>query len=235
MGNSSLQRLCLRQPSSPSVGNSLQPFEAFAAMNSSQPALANAVLSSTTFFQLLHNKNLMWDGFQPPHKSKLCELGNYCVMIKITKMSPIYSNQLQSLSVNEDQKKFVGTVSDALAATTEQVHLHLILAEELVVGVFLIDLNYPEKYEFAPLNSLGLRAYMIDSHYQGKGFGTTAIKLLPEYLKENYAEYRDIFLTVNCQNPVARQCYLKGGFLDTEQLYFGGAAGPQHIMKLAIK
>jgi hypothetical protein len=62
MGNSSPLRLCLRQPSSPSVGNSLQPFEAFAMLNSSQQALASAALNSTTFFQLLHNKNLKLDG-----------------------------------------------------------------------------------------------------------------------------------------------------------------------------
>jgi hypothetical protein len=62
MGNSSPQWLCLRQPSSPSVGNSLQPSEAFAVLNSSQQALASAVVNSTAFFQLLHNKNLKLDG-----------------------------------------------------------------------------------------------------------------------------------------------------------------------------
>lgn len=155
-------------------------------------------------------------------------------MIKITKMSPTYSNQLLSLSVHEDQKKFVGTISDALEATTDRVHMHLVLADDLVVGIFLVDLSYPEKYEFSSLNSLGLRAYMIDARHQGKGFGTTAIKLLPAYLKETYAEHSQIFLTVNCRNPVAHRCYLNGGFIDTEQLYLGGAAGPQHIMKLAF-
>lgn len=149
-------------------------------------------------------------------------------------MNPAYSEQLLSFSVNEDQKKYVGTISDALDATTDRVHLHLILDENLVVGVFLIDLSYSEKYDFSPLDSLGLRAYMIDSRYQGKGFGTLAIKLLPTYLKEIYTHHNHIFLTVNCKNLSARRCYLNGGFLDTEQLYLGGAAGPQHIMKLAF-
>jgi hypothetical protein len=44
------------------VGNSLQPFEAFAVLNLSLPALANSALNSTTFFQLLHNKNFKLDG-----------------------------------------------------------------------------------------------------------------------------------------------------------------------------
>jgi hypothetical protein len=61
------------------VGNSLQPFEAFAVLNSSQQALASAVVNSTAFFQFLHNKNLMWDGFQPPHKSKLGNKNGFIV------------------------------------------------------------------------------------------------------------------------------------------------------------
>jgi hypothetical protein len=36
-------------------------------LNSSQQALANSALNSTAFFQLLHNKNLMWDA-NAPHK-----------------------------------------------------------------------------------------------------------------------------------------------------------------------
>jgi len=61
--NSILHWLCLRQPSSPSVCNSLQPFEAFAVLNLSQPAIANAELNSESFFQLLHNKKFVRDRF----------------------------------------------------------------------------------------------------------------------------------------------------------------------------
>jgi hypothetical protein len=49
--------------SAPSVGNSLQPSEAFTVLNLSQPAIANAVLNSTAFFQLLHNKKFKFVRF----------------------------------------------------------------------------------------------------------------------------------------------------------------------------
>jgi hypothetical protein len=39
-------------------------------MGSSQSAIANTVLNSTTFFQLLHNKNLKLDGTPCRHLSK---------------------------------------------------------------------------------------------------------------------------------------------------------------------
>jgi hypothetical protein len=45
------------------VGNSLQPFEALAVLNSSQQALANSALNSTAFFQLLHNKKFKFVRF----------------------------------------------------------------------------------------------------------------------------------------------------------------------------
>jgi hypothetical protein len=77
IGNSSPPWLCLRQPARPSVGNSLQPSEAFAVLNLSLPAIASGALNSTSFFQLLHNKNLMWDAYAP-HKSKLGGLFKLC-------------------------------------------------------------------------------------------------------------------------------------------------------------
>jgi hypothetical protein len=58
---------------------------------------------------------------------------------------------------------------------------------------------------------------------------------LPNYLSEAYPNHLNIFLTVNCQNSTAKDLYLKGGFEDTNNLYHGGAAGPQHIMVRSIE
>ena len=87
MGNSSPLWLCLRQPSSPSVGNSLQPSEAFAVLNSSQQALVNSALNSTAFFQLLHNKNLKLDGatHRPLSKIHGLPLAEQTLLITISK------------------------------------------------------------------------------------------------------------------------------------------------------
>jgi GNAT superfamily N-acetyltransferase len=153
-------------------------------------------------------------------------------MLKIIQMSEKYIEQLLKLTVYKEQKAFVGTIDAVLNSINDQVHLHLILYHDTVIGVFLIDLSYPQKYDFAPASSLGLRAYMIDSEHQGKGYGTQGIKILPNYLKKNYSDHGLIFLTVNCKNNFAHRCYLTGGFIDTNQLYLGGPAGPQHIMTL---
>ena len=39
-------------------------------------------------------------------------------------------------------------------------------------------------------------------------------------------------LSVNVKNPVAIRTYQRAGFADSDRLYFGGAAGPQHVFEL---
>ncbi|CAM2834384.1 GNAT family N-acetyltransferase [Moritella viscosa] len=85
--------------------------------------------------------------------------------------------------------------------------------------------------EFHVENGVGLRTFAIDFNQQGKGLGTSSVKALFPYLKENDSSYNFVYLTVNCKNPGARVCYLKGGFEDTGKQYLNGAAGPQYIMQ----
>lgn len=155
-------------------------------------------------------------------------------MINIKIMQPYHHNKVSQLKVDEAQLKYVGTIEEILLNASAEVHPHIIQVEDEIVGLFLIDTTYGQSYDFAASDSLGLRGYFIDSRFQGRGYGKGAVKLMPDYLREQYPEKSDIYLTVNCLNPNARKCYLSGGFVDTEQLYMGGAAGPQHIMHLPL-
>lgn len=106
----------------------------------------------------------------------------------------------------------------------------MIKHNDQVIGCFKIDIAYAESYGFCIEGSIGLRTFLIDAKQQGRGFGTLAVKALFPYLKENYANYPRIYLTVNCKNPAAYTCYQKAGFHEAGEHYLGGAAGPQHIM-----
>lgn len=149
-------------------------------------------------------------------------------------MQPQHLPQVAELSVADDQIKFVGTIDEILLNMDDKVHPHVMLCGEQVVGFFLIDTTYSQRYEFAGHHHLGLRAFFVTQQAQGKGFGKQAIMLLRTHLRQGYADYRRIYLTVNCKNPAARHCYLLGGFVDTDKRYLGGAAGPQHIMYLDL-
>lgn len=151
-------------------------------------------------------------------------------MIKLEELNASHVAEVRSIAVHDEQVKFVGTAKEFLADRNEATHLHVIKHNDQVVGCFKIDIAYADGYDFCTEGSIGLRAFLIDAKQQGRGLGTLAVKALFPYLKENYANYPRIYLTVNRKNPVAYTCYRKAGFHKTGEHYLGGAAGPQHIM-----
>ncbi|WP_070967005.1 GNAT family N-acetyltransferase [Vibrio sonorensis] len=155
-------------------------------------------------------------------------------MVTLTPLTSDYSEQVAKLEVHDDQLPYVGTINEILAVVNNDVHPHLILSGGEVVGFFLIDTTYWCNYSFCDGESLGLRAFFIDKRAQGRGLGKAAVKSLAQYLSRQYSGFEKIYLTVNCKNPAAYSAYLKAGFNDTEELYRGGPAGPQHIMLLGL-
>ncbi|MCJ8326804.1 MAG: GNAT family N-acetyltransferase [Campylobacterales bacterium] len=155
-------------------------------------------------------------------------------MIKIEKLTEPSVEKVRQILLSDEQIKFAGTAEEFLKSGTDTIDCHIIKLNNEVVGFFKIDLKYTLGDEFNIENGLGLRAFAIDIKHQGKGLGTLAVKALFPYLKENYSAYSSMYLTVNCKNPGALACYLKGGFEDTGKQYIGGAAGPQYIMQVKI-
>ncbi|KLV07931.1 hypothetical protein ABT57_13835 [Photobacterium ganghwense] len=155
-------------------------------------------------------------------------------MIHIEPYAPHHTSQIISLKIADGQERFTLLPEGFISESPPHLHRHVILLEGTVIGYFRIDTAYPENYPFCPQTSLGLRALLIDSRQQGKGYGQAAMAALPMYLRDVYPDHHAVYLTVNCQNPVAHRCYIKAGFDDTKELYLGGPAGPQHIMRMDL-
>ena len=155
-------------------------------------------------------------------------------MVTIEKLTTSHIDEVKNIELTEAQIQFAGTAQDFLQDKTESVLLYVIKADSHIVGFFKIDTAYPKAYEFCPSGSVGLRGFAIDKKQQGKGLGTSAVRALLSFSQNQLKGYSKIYLTVNCKNPAARACYLKGGFEDTDKLYLGGPAGPQHIMRARI-
>lgn len=152
-------------------------------------------------------------------------------MVRMDKMTSQHVGDVIALGVGEGQRQFVGSIDDILAIINAQIRPHVILADDQVVGFFLIDTVYEQTNDFATPHSLGLRKFFIDKHHQGKGYAKQALHLLPDYLTATFPNHSDVFLTVNAKNDPAKNLYLKSGFQDTNELYLGGPSGPQHVMK----
>ncbi len=157
--------------------------------------------------------------------------GNYRLMLEIERLNESHINAIQKVSVADEQLRFAGTAEEFLQDGSDTAHLHVIKQDGSIVGFFKLDIAYSESYPFCPSDGIGLRFFVIDKSQQGKGLGTRAVKALFDYLKMSYPSFKSVYLTVNCKNPAARSCYLKGGFEDNGEQYLGGSAGPQHIMR----
>ncbi len=156
-------------------------------------------------------------------------------MVTIEKYTPIRHEQVCSLRVLEEQSQFtVGNIGEMLTSLKPTELPHLILADDKVVGFFLFDAGYSDSYDFCPKDALGVRALLVDHRYQGQGIAKQAISQFSHFAKCHFPTFQALYLTVNCRNNTAYQCYLKAGFEDMNELYLGGPVGAQHIMKQVL-
>ena len=104
-----------------------------------------------------------------------------------------------------------------------------------VIGFYRLDYA-PTIISRVPIDpaTVGLRAFMIDIGWQGRGFGGRAIRACCEDLRLRHPERRLLALNVDCSNIAAIRSYRMAGFVDSGELYRGGKAGPQRLMLRAI-
>lgn len=131
-----------------------------------------------------------------------------------------------------EQIRFAGTVSEAFGTPDPKVDFHGLFLGGAAVGFYKIDRAFERSLTDTPGPLLGLRAFMVDQHWQGLGLASAAVRGFGDYLRPQYPGYDALWLTVNLQNPAAIRVYLRGGFQDTGRLYTEGPAGPQHILRL---
>ncbi|MCB1343328.1 MAG: GNAT family N-acetyltransferase [Pseudooceanicola sp.] len=138
------------------------------------------------------------------------------------------------IAVHPAQERFSGTPADAFAHHQPTSDLHVIRLDGGAVGLFRIDRAYAADHWFARPDEPGLKSFMIDAGRQGQGVGTAAVRALDAYLPARYPGIRSVVLTVNMANPAAIRTYRAGGFVDTGEIYEGGRAGPQLVMRMPL-
>lgn len=151
-------------------------------------------------------------------------------MLTIERLNNSHIEGVLEVSIADEQLQFAGTPDEFIQDGSDTAHLHVFKLNQRIIGFCKLDIAYATSYDFCPEGGIGLRFFVIDKSQQGKGLGTRAVKVLREYIKQHYPQFNAIYLSVNCQNPAARACYLKAGFNESEALYLAGPSGPQHIM-----
>ncbi|MFQ1700060.1 GNAT family N-acetyltransferase [Loktanella agnita] len=154
--------------------------------------------------------------------------------VTLTRLTPALADDLRRVTVTDDQVVFSGQPAEVIDLADPLIDVHVILYDDQVAGMFRIDRGFHQHHRFAASTQLGLRTFLIDQRFQGRGIAKACAAQLHSYLSAQYGAAEAIVLTVNLRNPGARQVYLSGGFIDTGAQYMDGGAGPQNILTLPL-
>jgi diamine N-acetyltransferase len=131
-----------------------------------------------------------------------------------------------NLNLGSGQDKFVSHPVRSLAQAYvyyNQCTPFAIYKDGIVIGYVMVIYDYDEE-------TYNIWHMMIDEKYQGKGYGTEAVKLCIEYIKSKpFGQSNEIILTCNMDNSHGIHVYEKLGFKDT-----GERDDDEIIMKLIV-
>jgi diamine N-acetyltransferase len=116
-------------------------------------------------------------------------------------------NECIDLKVAENQKRYVASNAYSLVQAAYEPNLYPlgIYHDSVMIGFILYD--YDDE-----LQGWSMSRFMIDSSYQGRGYGTAALKVFLDYFKEQYPNERKLYTSAEVDNEVAICLYEKLGF-----------------------
>ena len=138
-------------------------------------------------------------------------------------------DKITKLKLKKNQKSFVAPNADSLIdayfAVTEEgmkVYTFGIYYGRKAVGFIMIGYNCQWAAKFYGLSEkyYNIWRFMIDKKYQGQGFGKEALRLAIEFIK-TFPEGKSeaCWLSYEPENEVARNLYLKAGFVERLDLH----------------
>jgi len=146
--------------------------------------------------------------------------------LKLRKIDESNFIECFNLSLGEGQDRFVSHPIRSLAQAYvyyNQCTPFGIYSNDTIVGYVMVIYDYDEE-------TYNIWHMMIDEKYQGKGYGSIAIKLCIDYIKSKpFGSSNDVILTCNIDNSIAIHIYEKIGFKDT-----GEGDDNELVMKLVV-
>ncbi|MBP2898883.1 GNAT family N-acetyltransferase [Escherichia coli] len=137
--------------------------------------------------------------------------------------NPKWEAKIRGFELKETQKNFVFAPSKALDffKLDGTCFAVIIFAEEEPIGFFVLDRRTALKDNIKNKQSIILRSFSIDRHYQGCGYAGAAMKILPGFVHNHFLEVEEILLTVHEKNVPAKKLYEKSGFVYNGEFKMG--------------
>ena len=133
-------------------------------------------------------------------------------MIRLTEITEDNWMEAAGLSVRDDQKQFVapavGIIARGYVYRDFNSKVFAIEDGETLVGLALV-----REFGSEPLG-YDLQQFMIDERFQGRGYGTAALRLILDELRKE-GHYGQVEVCVKKDDAAAIHLYRKHGFTDS--------------------
>jgi ribosomal protein S18 acetylase RimI-like enzyme len=135
-------------------------------------------------------------------------------------LSSAQQASVRRLKITDAQVEFSGSIEKAIAACESDQAGHIVgLAlcyRENVVGFLLVKQSTAAP-DWTPPGAAIISALRIDQAHQGRGFGTTALQVLPDWIAQHWSHINALVLSVDEGNTAGIRAYQKAGFHDLGQ------------------
>jgi RimJ/RimL family protein N-acetyltransferase len=149
---------------------------------------------------------------------------------------PKYRPGLKDYFLSEEQSKFTGMPLEQIEIchNEEDRYPIIILFDDVPAGFFVLHGWEGVKAYSTNTNALLLRAYSINTSFQGKSIATQSLRLLPGFVKEHFPDKNEVILAVNKVNERAQYVYKQNGFVD-KGIRAMGRIGEMHIYHMELE
>ncbi|MEQ2528326.1 GNAT family N-acetyltransferase [Robertmurraya yapensis] len=146
-----------------------------------------------------------------------------------------YESILSDYDLAEEQIRFTSLPSQAiLACEIDKTRYPIvILSNGKPAGFFVLHGWEGVKAYSDNRDAILLRAYSINSKFQGKGIAKRSLSILDSFIKSHFPTSNEIILAVNHQNTVAQHLYKVSGFVD-KGIRVMGRIGEQYILHKVV-
>ncbi len=137
-------------------------------------------------------------------------------IVRLEKYNPSYRENFDHYFLSEDQVKYTAHPLHALTVC-EKDPLRIpvvILYDDVPCGFFVLHGWEGVKEYFHNQKAVLLRAYSVETSFQGKGIAQASLRMLPDFVKATFPEANEIILAVNHGNITAQHVYKKCGYID---------------------
>lgn len=131
-------------------------------------------------------------------------------MVELRKITKENYKAVLALCVSDAQKAFVPTVAEALAqawAYRDTAFPFAVYADGEPIGFIMLG-YYEVRDQYT------VWKFLIDEHYQRRGYGREALRLAVKWLRETFC-VREVFLGCAHANRAAESLYVSAGFVRT--------------------